>query len=171
MPPPLDPQKIDAFAELLAGRPCIQAEAYRAANISESSAKKLLKDEGFQAKVKAARRRFSGIVSDAKAVVESLLGATDDEGEPAYGLQKMGAELALKYGEVLDVDMDDVDVDALPAGVVRVYPAQYDEGERAAAEDSPAPLPEEVEDEDDDEPADDGGEDGDGEPAHPSLPA
>lgn len=119
----IDPAKVQAFAELLAGRPCIQAEAYRGADISESSAKRLLKDEGFRAQVERARKQFGGLAFDARQVVRDLLDACDDDGEPAHGLRKMGAELALKYGEQLaDPDLEDEATDALPAGVVLLYP-------------------------------------------------
>lgn len=117
----IDPKVVDRFAELV-GLGCTQHEAARAVRISERSGERLLTRPEVRARVDEARSRGLGLTEDVKNVLEALLGATTDTGEPAHLLRAKGAELLLKYKKQFEGLGEDEYDDVLPEGVYRVYP-------------------------------------------------
>jgi hypothetical protein len=79
-----------------------------------------------QANVAEARGRYqSGIVDEARAAIDELLGAVDDKGHPDWTARARGAEMLLRHREQFDAHDVEAAQELLPQGVWRVYPTAF----------------------------------------------
>jgi hypothetical protein len=128
---PIEAKVARRFAELV-GFGCTQHEAARAVGIGASTGERLLTRPEYREIAECARRERSGISADLARVIEELLTAGDPSGAPNYPLRAKGAELALKYKDVLDSVLPDEVEQALLPGVFLVFPVAEDEPPKPA---------------------------------------
>jgi hypothetical protein len=65
------------------------------------------------------KRKRTSMSAEAASVVRDLLRAVNHDGTPDLDKRRQGAELAVKYSEVLDSGDGDLDEDELLPGVVK----------------------------------------------------
>lgn len=127
---PLD-VKTQARAAELIGLGLSQREAAGACGISESSVERVLRKPEYKKLADDVRRKRTSVTAQAAAVVSELLAAVDDNGDPAMGLRKMGAELVMKNPALLE-QVEDLDGDeSLLPGVVLRFPWQNSDSQES----------------------------------------
>ncbi len=116
----LDPKIQKRCAELI-GMGLSHREAAGACDISEASVARILKKPEYRKIADDVRQRHTSVTAQAAAVVQELLNAVDDHGDPAMMMRKMGAELVMKNPALLE-SVEPQDDDTLLPGVVLRFP-------------------------------------------------
>jgi hypothetical protein len=114
--------RVQERAAELYGLGLSQREAAGACGISEKSVERILRKPEYRKLADDVRRKRTSVTAQAAAVVSELLAAVDDNGEPAMGLRKMGAELVMKNPTLLESVEDVEGDDSLLPGVVLRFP-------------------------------------------------
>lgn len=114
--------RVQERAAELYGLGLSQREAAGACGISEKSVERILRKPEYRKLADDVRRKRTSVTAQAAAVVSELLAAVDDNGDPAMGLRKMGAELVMKNPTLLESVEDVEGDDSLLPGVVLRFP-------------------------------------------------
>ena len=114
---PLDQKTKERYAQLI-GLGLTHPEASGAMGISERSGQRLMAGPAYRKIAEDLKRKRTSMSGEAASVVRDLLRAVNHDGTPDLDKRRQGAELAVKYSEVLDSGDGDLEDELLP-GVVK----------------------------------------------------